>query len=436
MDLLSALLNEQFFVLLRRFYDTVYRSVVVRLFDIGATVMEVDSHEFSPSRCTVNWPSKSSVLETPERKRFQHSISFSDSGLGSSLLRTPPDQESMKPLKTSPLLRTPTDRSGRSVDSFCCNATPSPIKSFVHMSSYSSTFSSPEIRKCSLSRHELRLSNPENATSYKFSGDTFIKNRGSPINMTSSDIITQNRPFSVRQNHMTAPSTSRASNRALVLPSPSNDAGIENDEKAADVTIPYAILETPSKGLGFDPIDKNFFGVDDFMGVATSTPLRDINEGHVDMMAFPVNYPRLYEQTSGPLEGSICESLEAPGPVSGLFTSPSKITLSNAYPNGPRFVDRSLSEPSYNEVVPDRPRPAFFTRGRENFIDNSYSVAESASLTNVNVTEPRPFRVPTKSLKPFSRSWSKIVFGETREQRELTRRAHTFMETHSLRTFL
>lgn len=32
----------------------------------------------------------------------------------------------------------------------------------------------------------------------------------------------------------------------------SNDAGIENDEKAADVTIPYAILETPSKGLGFD----------------------------------------------------------------------------------------------------------------------------------------------------------------------------------------
>lgn len=39
------------------------------------------------------------------------------------------------------------------------------------------------------------------------------------------------------------------------------------------------------------------------MGVATSTPLRDINEGHVDMMAFPVNYPRLYEQTSGPLEG-------------------------------------------------------------------------------------------------------------------------------------
>lgn len=54
--------------------------------------MEVDSHEFSPSRCTVNWPSKSSVLETPERKRFQHSISFSDSGLGSSLLRTPPDQ--------------------------------------------------------------------------------------------------------------------------------------------------------------------------------------------------------------------------------------------------------------------------------------------------------------------------------------------------------
>lgn len=38
------------------------------------------------------WPSKSSVLTTPERKRSRRSTSFADSGLGSSIFGSPPSK--------------------------------------------------------------------------------------------------------------------------------------------------------------------------------------------------------------------------------------------------------------------------------------------------------------------------------------------------------
>lgn len=38
----------------------------------------------------MDWPSKTSILETPERKRCRRSTSFADSGLGSSLFGSPP----------------------------------------------------------------------------------------------------------------------------------------------------------------------------------------------------------------------------------------------------------------------------------------------------------------------------------------------------------
>mgnify|MGYP004444490069 FL=1 len=399
--------------------------------------MEDDLHEPSPSSCSVNWPSKSSVLETPERQRFQNSISFVDSGLGSSLFNSPTDQVPMKSLKTSPLLRTPTDRSVRSVENFCMNATPSPIKSFVHMSSCSSIFSSPEIRKCSVSKHELRLSNPENATSYQFSGNSFTKNCGSPINMTSNDIIMRSKPLSVKQYYFTTPSTSRVSNRALNLPSPSENVDIENEE-GIDVTFPYTNPQTPSKGFELDPAERSLFEADDLFEFPTSTPLRDTVCNRGDIAPFQVHYPRIFEQASGPLESSICDSTEVTAPVSDIIVSPSKITLSSAFcsNNYPHPADQSLPEPSYRETFLDHSKLNSSGRERENRECNAYVSPGMTEPFEFNDTDFKPFQPPTKRLEPFSRSWSEIVFGNTRHQRELTRHAHTFLEAQSVHIVL
>uniref|UniRef100_A0A183EB54 Uncharacterized protein n=1 Tax=Gongylonema pulchrum TaxID=637853 RepID=A0A183EB54_9BILA len=67
----------------------------------------------------VQWPSKSSILETPERKRFRHSESFADSGLGSSLFGSPPCKlitvaANAQTLKTPPRWISPTTDSSES----------------------------------------------------------------------------------------------------------------------------------------------------------------------------------------------------------------------------------------------------------------------------------------------------------------------------------
>lgn len=397
--------------------------------EVDVSVMEINSNEVSPSKCIINWPSKSSVLETPERKRFRHSLSFGDSGLGSSLFSSPPDTVSMRPIKTSPLLRTPTDRSGRSADSYYCTATPSPIRSFVHMSSYSSAFSSPELRKCSVSNQELRLSNPENATGYQFSGASLCKNRANPINMASGDIIAHSRPLSVKQYHFTTPSTSRASNRALILPSPGRDFGTENEEKVADITIPYGIPETPSKCFG-ESIDRSMFGADDFAEIATSTPMRDIADGQMEVVSFHSSYPRIFEQPSGPLESSICDSFEAPVAVPGVFVSPSKITLSAG---GSSFGRSRSSNQKYSGtlVEEDRLSANAFTEKQRRTDDSGYMDAEKSRGPEFRESDSRPFKPPIKPLKPFSRLWSQITFGETKHQREMTRYAHSFLEDNS-----
>uniref|UniRef100_A0A0N5B127 Protein aurora borealis n=1 Tax=Syphacia muris TaxID=451379 RepID=A0A0N5B127_9BILA len=405
--------------------------------------MEVDLHQLSPSNCSVNWPSKSSVLETPERKRFQHSISFVDSGLGSSLYNTSPNQVSMKPMKTSPLLRTPTDRSNRSAENLCCNVTPSPIKSFVHMSSYSSAFSSPEVRKCSVSKHELRLSNPENATSYQFSGISFLKNRENPINMVNGDIVTHGRPLAVKQYHAATPSTSRAPIRALVFSSSSGVEGIENDEAVADVTIPYTLPQTPSKGFEFDSMDKSMFGADDFFEIPTSTPLRDIGDNNVEGMPFPMQYPRLFEQASGPLEGSICDSFEVPAPSSAIFVSPGRMTLNNGSaqynePN-PAFAGGSTNctpDSSSQDAFLERSGgSALKKEAGEQCGNDVYMGSGSMKTFESSSVNFEPFQPPTEYPEPFSSQWSTIVFGDTCYQRELTKYAHSFLEAHSSDSF-
>uniref|UniRef100_A0A0R3Q4X1 CKK domain-containing protein n=1 Tax=Brugia timori TaxID=42155 RepID=A0A0R3Q4X1_9BILA len=53
------------------------------------------------------WPSKNSILTTPERKRSRRSMSFADSGLGSSIFGSPPSK-SVTISDTAPMLKTPT----------------------------------------------------------------------------------------------------------------------------------------------------------------------------------------------------------------------------------------------------------------------------------------------------------------------------------------
>ncbi|MFH4981956.1 hypothetical protein AB6A40_008665 [Gnathostoma spinigerum] len=175
---------------------------------------------------TSSWPSRTSILETPERTRCRLSISFADSGLGSSMFGSPPN--SQETVSTSPpVLRTPTGSVGGSISRPKRSTSPSPIRNFVHMSPYSSSFSSP-IHGSSPSR--LQLSNPEHATGFRFSG----------ANLRKGELFDNLTNFEARKNECSATTSSphhtkrttgsRVINRCLNMPSVSSNRYLNASE--------------------------------------------------------------------------------------------------------------------------------------------------------------------------------------------------------------
>ncbi|VDM37981.1 unnamed protein product [Toxocara canis] len=269
-------------------------------------------------RAHVKWPSKSSILETPERERYRHSTSFADSGLGSSLFGSPPTEQ-IGGTAASPILRTPTTKASCPSGS---ESTPSPLRSFIHISSYSASFSSPELW-CAPSGSNLRLSNPANATGFRFSG----------ASMRDSDLRTHGRPLCDVQQLTSSPTTSRPINRFLELPATTSTKFVfagyhaivdaiclnvirfyfslseENiaQDGSADVTIPYSQPETPSKGFGIEMLERKIFEEDAFSTIATSTPLRDdeVCFTHLRMPPIDTDIYHVPEQANGPLESSL-----------------------------------------------------------------------------------------------------------------------------------
>ncbi|KHN75809.1 hypothetical protein Tcan_10682 [Toxocara canis] len=364
-------------------------------------------------RARVKWPSKSSILETPERERYRHSTSFADSGLGSSLFGSPPTEQ-IGGTAASPILRTPTTKASCPSGS---ESTPSPLRSFIHISSYSASFSSPELW-CAPSGSNLRLSNPANATGFRFSG----------ASMRDSDLRTHGRPLCDVQQLTSSPTTSRPINRFLELPATtSTNLSEENiaQDGSADVTIPYSQPETPSKGFGIEMLERKIFEEDAFSTIATSTPLRDdeVCFTHLRMPPIDTDIYHVPEQANGPLESSICDPSRVGSNPPTEFLFPPNTT--------PR-----VSPIKSCSVM--RPPLKMFTQSAlstEEGVSSSNDVSKRTVAAEQPVANPRYksqptehiFRTPKRRFKPFSKGWMKIACGGTAAQIKMTRLAHEFL---------
>lgn len=359
------------------------------------------------------WPSKSSILETPERKRYRHSVSFADSGLGSSLFGSPPTEQ-LGANTSSPTLRTPTTKANYSNGS---ESTPSPLRSFIHISSYSASFSSPELR-CSPSSSNLRLSNPTNATGFRFSG----------ASVSDNEFRVHGRPLSDVQ-HFTMPSSSRPINRFLELPaSTSTNVSDENalEEGSADVTIPYSQPETPSKGFGVEMLERKIFEEDAFSTITTSTPLRDEEMcfPHLPIPTMNVDVYRVPEQANGPLESSICEPLHVGSiPSAEFLFSPNSAPKASPLESSPIVRSPLKSFPMQSAMAVDEIAPSL------NDISKTQVEQQTATSQRKNSAMVHAFRSPKRRFKPFSKGWMKIACGGTDAQVKMTRLAHEFLNS-------
>ncbi|MFH4983114.1 hypothetical protein AB6A40_009823 [Gnathostoma spinigerum] len=194
------------------------------------------------------------------------------------------------------------------------------------------------------------------------------------------------------------------------------------EESSADQTIPYtnAEPETPSKCFGDESLDRSMFEDGDFTVFGTSTPLRD-DEGFHYFSRFASTVGTYYadldcipEQANGPLESSLCD-LRSGLPDPGVPFLRPYLPIS-------KMVDAVSSKP-LSEL--------------DNIIAVNKEVARtmhSKDLTTVHhfsrdTNKLKPFRPPVKRLKPFSRRWLQITFGETDHQVEMTRLAHSFLRS-------
>ncbi|VDK44303.1 unnamed protein product [Anisakis simplex] len=380
------------------------------------------------------WPSKSSILETPERKRYRLSTSFADSGLGSSIFGSPPAEQISGSTNTSPLLRTPTTKTNGSRSG--SESTPSPLRSFIHISSYSSSFSSPELR-ASPSDRNLRLSNPANAIGFRFSGGAFMKATSSDLDSSS---VHQGRSLT-DERERTSTCCARPINRSLQL-SPAttsycvkdeNNVGAE--EANADVTIPYAQPETPSKGFGVEMLERRILAVDDaFRSVTTSTPLREVEFTSVRIPSIDSSdIYRVPEQANGPLESSICDhdslQIDSSATEYGPLQSQQVATIYSSQCSP--FIRSPLKTfSSYQQCA---------VSSSEQMLSASNSLAVRVDA-NSQVCKPeledQPlsenaaiFRTPKRRPKPYSRGWMQIACGRTAAQLRMTRLAREFLNS-------
>ncbi|CAG9532309.1 unnamed protein product [Cercopithifilaria johnstoni] len=310
------------------------------------------------------WPSKSSVLTTPERKRSRRSTSFADSGLGSSIFGSPPSK-SVSLSDTAPTLRTPTRKKSPSTNS---PSSQSPLKSFLHVSAFSDAFCPPE--NCS-PPSKFRLSDPGKAVEYRFSGTSVPENE-IPINMADDALSGA------------IPSTSFKDSS---FRSPVDD---ENDDIVADSAVLYGMVETPSKGFKNEMnMAANF--IDDNFSLLTSASLHissndDISRSH----AFVSSHYTIPEQANGPLESSLCEPVD-------------QFRLHNA-----SFLSSVTSTDTEATVLPvtrisQVEKASISLRRIEQFYPRFISNSSSANSNRMCLRETnynnRPFRPPTKALK-------------------------------------
>ncbi|KAM3725194.1 putative E3 ubiquitin-protein ligase [Dirofilaria immitis] len=339
------------------------------------------------------WPSKSSVLGTPERKRSRRSTSFADSGLGSSIFGSPPSKSIIMP--TAPTLKTPTRKKSPNSSS---PSSQSPLKSFLHVSAFSDAFCPPE--NCS-PPSKFRLSDPGKAVEYRFSGTSVPENE-TPINMADDALSGA------------VPSTSFKDSSFR------SSLDDENDDNVTDSAISYGMVETPSKGFKNEMNMAAGF-IDDSFSLLTSTPLHigsndDISRSH----AFIPSHYTIPEQANGPLESSLCEPVDQFRIHTTGFLSPVKSTDTET------IVLPVTRISQVEKISPLQQRiEQFYPR-----LTSNSTVANPSRMclreTNYN---NRPFRPPTKALKVNSKKWLQITCGETPHQMEMTRMAKFFLDS-------
>ncbi|VDK85726.1 unnamed protein product [Litomosoides sigmodontis] len=367
--------------------------IFVKVDDLTMKKMEREdaSRKSMRHRGNFQWPSKNSVLTTPERKRSRGSTSFADSGLGSSIFGSPPS----KPViisDTAPMLRTPTRKKSSSTNS---SSPQSPLKSFLHISAFSDAFCPPE--NCS-PPSKFRLSDPGKAVEYRFSGAN-VPESETPINMADDALSGA------------MPSTSFKNWFFRLTPDDENDDGI------MDTAASYGTVETPSKGFKNEMNMAASF-IDDNFSLLTSASLHmgstdDISKSH----AFISSHYTIPEQANGPLESSLCEPvdhfrLHSADISSSVTSSDSEATI---------LPELKIIEAENARLSPQRV---------ERFYHKSRTASSSSRMclreANSNC---RPFKPPTKALKVNSKRWFQITCGETPHQIEMTRMAKIFLSS-------
>uniref|UniRef100_A0A1I8EER4 Uncharacterized protein n=1 Tax=Wuchereria bancrofti TaxID=6293 RepID=A0A1I8EER4_WUCBA len=335
------------------------------------------------------WPSKNSILTTPERKRSRRSTSFADSGLGSSIFGSPPSK-SVTISDTAPMLKTPTRKRSPNTNS------PS-LQSFLHVSAFSDAFCPPE--NCS-PPSKFRLSDPDSAVEYRFSGISVPENE-TPINMADDAL------------NGAIPSTSFKDSSFR------SSLDDENDDSITDSAISYGMVETPSKGFKNEMNMVTGF-IDDNFSLLTSTPLNispndDISRSH----GFIPSHYTIPEQANGPLESSLCEPVDHFRLHTAGFLSPVKSTDTEAIVLPVTRINQlettNLSQQRIEHFYPRFPSNSAATNLNRVYLRE----------TNYN---NRPFRPPAKALKVNSKKWFQITCGETPHQIEMTRMARIFLE--------
>ncbi|VDM95348.1 unnamed protein product [Thelazia callipaeda] len=351
----------------------------------GQTMQSIDRKGFDRKSAGygshVQWPSISSVLETPERKRSRRSTSFADSGLGSSLFGSPPSK-AINISVTVPALKTPTRRKSntsspssqsplkqimpdtRELNSFTLDSR----RSFLHVSAYSESFSPPE--SCS-PPSRFRLSNPGKANCIKY--------------LLFYCAISR---ISIQWSQYTENGSADKS---------SYDD--ENDDGILDCTSSYVKVETPSKAFSNDmSLSTSFF--DDSYSYLTSTPMNSSDDVLQSTSIIPSHYT-IPEQANGPLESSLCEPFDQfrlPD-TDFMFPMMSTDTESLVLP-----VTRiSPQERKINLINPEL--VGDFVSG----IPTRLCLRE----TNCN---NKPFKPPKKTLRVNSKKWFQITCGKTPHQ--------------------
>ncbi|OZC10544.1 hypothetical protein X798_02293 [Onchocerca flexuosa] len=360
------------------------------------------------------WPSKSSVLGTPERKRSRRSISFADSGLGSSIFGSPPSKSITMP-DTATTLKTPTRKKSPNTNS---PSSQSPLKqvllsSFLHVSAFSDAFCPPE--NCS-PPSKFRLSDPGKAVEYRFSGTSVPENE-TPINMADDALNGAVPSTSFKDSSFRSACRSLEIQLTCSLTRSSLDD--ENDDNVTDSAISYGMVETPSKGFKNEMNMAAGF-IDDSFSLLTSTPLHigsndDISRNH----AFIPSHYTIPEQANGPLESSLCEPVDQFRLHTASFLSPVKSTDAETIVLPvTRISQAEKINPSQRRIEQFYPR----------LISNSTAANSSRVCLRESNYNNRPFRPPTKALKVNSKKWLQITCGETPHQMEMTRMAKFFLD--------